>query len=88
MDTRNNICRELFQQLIYSNVERFNQLYSSTNDNLFNLPIIAGDTISFLYKIHPSEGQELLTGVDPIPARTYQIKIVIDDGSNINTPVI
>ena len=85
MDGRQNICRELFQQLIHTNATRFSQLNSPTNNNLFSLPILAGDTISFLYTIHPAEGQELLTGVDTIPSRNYEIRIVIDDGTNSNT---
>lgn len=83
MNTNNNICRELFQQLFHFNPHRFNNL-TPDNNNLFSMPIINGDTISFQYTINPDSNQHKLTGVAPLPARVYTIKIIVDEGSHSN----
>jgi uncharacterized protein YjbI with pentapeptide repeats len=83
-NTNNNICRELMYQLIYYNPDRFANLITDEN-YLVSIPIFAGDTISFNYTIAPAPNQNNLTGVPPIPARTYRIKWVIDNGTGVNT---
>jgi hypothetical protein len=78
-DSENNLCRELLLQLIEHDPVRFQDIQAT--DKPQQLPFIVGDAINFKIGIHASEGQELLTGVAPIPVRTYQIKIVLK-----NTP--
>jgi hypothetical protein len=79
-----NICRELFQQLLFENIDRFS-LLTKNSDGLYPIPIITGDTISFTYTIHPSPNQNVLTGVNALTERTYKIMIIIDNGSGMNT---
>ena len=83
MTTNKNICRELFQQMIKFNPDRFNDLVLD-NNNLFSIPIINGDTISFQYTINPDPNQHTITNVPPFGGRVYTIKIVVDDGSHSN----
>jgi hypothetical protein len=83
MTTNHNICRELLQQLIQFNPDRFNNLIPD-NNNLFSIPIIYGDTINFQYTINPDPNQHRVTGVAPFGGRVYTIKIIVDDGSHSN----
>jgi hypothetical protein len=83
-NTNENICRELFYQLIYEKKERFANLI--TDDNyLVGLPILAGDVINFNFTINPSPGQNTLTGVNEFFGRNYRIKLIVDDGTGVNT---
>jgi hypothetical protein len=83
MTTNHNICRELLQQLIQFNPDRFNNPIPD-NNNLFSIPIIYGDTINFQYTINPDPNQHRVTGVAPFGGRVYTIKIIVDDGSHSN----
>ena len=74
-DTDNNLCRELMLQLLNLDPVRFQNIPNS--DKIHPMPFIVGDTISFKIGIHSADGQELVTGVDIIPLRTYQIKIIL-----------
>jgi uncharacterized protein YjbI with pentapeptide repeats len=84
MKTNDNICRELCQQILFENNDRFALLYKNAQ-GLYPIPILTGDTISFTYTIYPAPNQHLLTSVQPIPPRTYRISIIIDDGTGRNT---
>ena len=84
MTTNDNIGRELLQQMLYFNPERFAYLTPDIN-RLSSLPILNGDNISFNYTVNPAPNQNQLTGVPPISGRVYKIKIIVDDGSHINT---
>jgi hypothetical protein len=84
LTTNENICRELFQQLLFKKVSRFS-LLSKNSDGLFPIPILKGDTITYTYTVSPSEGQNNLTGVEPFGGRVYKIVIIIDDGEHTNT---
>jgi hypothetical protein len=52
------------------------------------IPLLAGDTISFRFQINPKPDQHLLTGVSPLPGRSYVIKLmVVSNDANNTTPV-
>jgi len=70
-----NICKELFIQLLNYDSERFNVPDTGTR----SLPFVCGDTINFKIRVNPATDQHLLTEVDPILPRTYQIKIILID---------
>lgn len=84
LPTLDNLGFVLTNKLLETVPYRFNNLQLDSR-NLFRLPILAGDTISFTVTINPCPGQNELTGVPPFNGRTYKIRIVIDNGSRINT---
>jgi hypothetical protein len=85
-DCDRNICRELLLQLLKLDSSRFNHI---TNTNAPRpLPFECGDSINFKISVHPAPNQCLLTGVPPIMARTYQIKIVLTDEVMPIMPII
>ena len=71
--TTDNLCREMFLQIAAVTPERLQsvQQTSSRQPLLFQ----DGDSINFSVTFYPAENQHLLTGVNPIPARPYQIKL-------------
>jgi hypothetical protein len=83
-NTNENICRELFYQLLYEKKERFANLVTD-NNYLVGLPILEGDVINFNFTINPSPGQNVLTGVPEFFGRNYRIKLIVDDGTGVNT---
>jgi hypothetical protein len=84
LPTEDNLGFILTNKLLEELPQRFNNLQLGPT-NLFRLPILAGDSISFAFIINPSPGQNQVTGVPPFGGRSYRIKIVIDDGSHLNT---
>lgn len=71
-----NICRTLMAQMVQHDPARFADIQADTEIDAFNirdLPFKAGDTIEFKLIIAPAADQHLLTGVDPIDARSYRI---------------
>lgn len=84
LPTLDNLGFVLTNKLLELLPHRVNNLQLDSR-NLFRLPILAGDTISFTFTLNPSPGQNELTGVPPFEGRSYKIKIVIDDGSHVNT---
>lgn len=76
-DTNNNLCRELLLQLLELAPERFNDISNSYIPQ--PLPFMVGDIINFKISIHAAAGQELITRASPIPVRTYQIKILLNN---------
>lgn len=79
-----NICYILLNKLLQDKPDRFKSIVVDSN-GLFPVPLLDGDTINFMTRINPAEGQNNLTGVSVFGGRTYQIKLVIDDGSHQNT---
>ena len=81
-----NLCRELYQQLIFtsSGRSRFQNVVLDGN-NQAPIPFIAGDSISFLYTIHPAAGQNAVTGVSAFGGRSYKIKLQIVSSGASNT---
>ena len=81
-----NLCRELYQQLIFtsSGRSRFQNVVLDGN-NQSSIPFIAGDSISFLYTIIPASGQNTVTGVSAFGGRSYKIKLQIVSNGASNT---
>jgi hypothetical protein len=79
--TNDNICRELFQQILATNPSRFNSITLDTNGQAA-VPILAGDSISYKFTVFPAANQNNLTGVPAFGGRVYQIKLLIDAGTS------
>ena len=79
-----NLCYIMMNKLLDENIERFDDVVMDAS-GVFSLPILEGDTINYIVKINPSSQQHLATNVSPIGGRVYQIKIVVDDGTNVIT---
>ena len=71
--TTDNLCREMFLQIADVTPERLQSIQqtSSRQPLLFQ----DGDSINFSVTFYPADNQHLLTGVNPIPSRPYQIKL-------------
>ena len=74
--TNDNICRELFQQILKNSASRFNTIVLDGTGTA-PLPIVSGDSISYKFTVNPAPSQETLTGVSPFGGRTYQIKLLV-----------
>ena len=85
-DCDRNICRELLHQLLKLDSSRFNNITNTNTPRA--LPFESGDSINFKISVNPAPNQCLLTGVPPIMARTYQIKIVLTDEVMPIMPII
>lgn len=85
--TAENICRVMMQQMTGSAIERFSTLETADANDRRSLPFQADDSISFKVTINPADGQEELTGVSAFGGRSYEIRLVIVDGSATNTEV-
>ena len=82
-DSIENLCYILMNKILDENIDRFDNVVMDAS-GVFSLPILEGDTINYIVKINPSSQQHLATNVSPFGGRVYQIKIVVDDGSNNN----
>lgn len=77
-----NMCRILLETLLTLVPHRFQRIEHT--DAFQRLPFEAGDTISFKVTMVAAEGQELMTGVEPIGNRSYEIKLImVDDPVNM-----
>lgn len=86
-DDSTNLCRVLFNQMIGAAAPRFADI-SLGGDLPQPLPFAVDDAISFKLTIAPAEEQELLTGVEVIGARSYEIRFVIKETADVvNTEV-
>ena len=74
--TPDNLTRELMKQMLVSKKSRFSNILAG-GDLIQSLPFDVDDTISFKLTINAATGQNALTNVGIIPARSYGIKIVI-----------
>jgi hypothetical protein len=72
-----NICKMLLDQIIGNDITRMAKL--TRNNELQSLPLIDGDTIIYKMTIYPADGQHILTEVDEIPPRIYEIRYVLRD---------
>jgi len=83
INTSDNICKMLFDQILGTDITRMAHL--NRNDELQSLPLRDGDTIIYKMTIHAATNQHLLTEVDVIPPRIYEIRYVLrDTPNNIN----
>jgi hypothetical protein len=77
-----NMCRVLLETLLTLVPHRFQRIEHT--DSFQRLPFESGDTISFKVTMVAAEGQETLTGVEPIGNRSYEIKLImVDDPVNM-----
>lgn len=83
-DASNNYTKQFLAQLINYFPERLSNLDSIMNNNYYSIPFEEGDSISFKTTIYPNPLQHNLTGVDPIPPRTYKIKMQVKEDNNVN----
>ena len=72
--TPNNLCRELMNQIGFSDPNRFCDIISTADRQ--PVPLYDGDSISFALSITPAPGQESVVNLENIiPPRNYKIKI-------------
>jgi hypothetical protein len=87
LTSNDNICRELFNQILYANKSRFSDISLNTL-GVRSLPILTGDSISYRFTVFPKAGQNDITGVAAFGGRSYRIKLlVVADVSGENTTV-
>lgn len=87
LTSNDNICRELFNQILYANKSRFSDISLNTL-GVRSLPILSGDSISYRFTVFPKAGQNDITGVAAFGGRSYRIKlIVVDNAAGENTTV-
>lgn len=79
-----NIGRYMMNKLLQNNPHRFRDLVLD-EEGQAPIPIYTGDTFRFKFTVYPAENQHMLTGVAPLSGRAYEIRIVIDEGTNVNT---
>lgn len=85
--TNKNIVRTLINQIAQYDSARFNAMDAAEVDGLNRpVPFVEGDILNFTVKFSAASSQHELTGVAPIPDRTYLIKIHIT-GTPSNTAV-
>jgi len=83
--TKTNIVRELMMQIARYHPDRFKNVVDT--DGYQPVPLMEGDYINFTLQMNSTNDQHLLTGLsDPIPTRSYLIKLVLTNNP-INTPV-
>ena len=76
-----NIVRSIMEQINNAEPERFNNLSPNEANGLIrSLPFMVGDRLNFTLKIKAATNQHVLTGVQPIPDRTYLISLVLANG--------
>ena len=87
LTSNENICRELFNQILSGNKSRFNDI-SFNNVGQCSVPILAGDSISYKFTVFPKSGQNTVTGVPAFGGRSYRIKLlVVSEAVGLNTEV-
>ena len=76
-----NLCRELFLQIASETPARLQNVQQTPGKQ----PLLFqdGDSINFTVNFYPADYQHTLTGVNPIPARPYQIKLFMIPGGEV-----
>lgn len=92
--TVTNISRELMRQISVSAPGRLVAIDASGDGGgvIQSIPLSENDTLNFRVVMETSPGQNVLTNVEAIPARTYNIKLIMKNsvesaGAYANTPV-
>jgi hypothetical protein len=90
-----NISRELLRQISIAVPERLNSISDAGGGggSLLSVPLQENDTLNIKIVMEASPGQHTLTNVAAIPARSYNIKLIMKNtvgggGGSNNTPVI
>ena len=87
-----NVSRELMRQIILNVPGRLEAAAQESGGVLMSVPLIEDDTLNIKVVMQPSPNQHDLTNVNVIPARTYNIKLIMKNvisGGNgtVNTAV-
>ena len=78
--------RELLRQIASAAPTRFNNVTDTSG--VQSIPFVVEASINILLTVYATPGQNALTGVVAIPARTYTIKLVMkSDGNAVNQVV-
>jgi uncharacterized protein YjbI with pentapeptide repeats len=84
--TDTNICRELVRQMAAAASSRFGSITNSSTPQ--NVPFVENDSINFKVTFQSTATQNMLTGVESIPTRSYMVKLVMKNSiSGLNTAV-
>jgi len=78
--TNTNLSRELLRQIAANAPARFATVTDTSG--VQSIPLLAEDSINILLTVYATPGQNALTGVAAIPARTYTIKLVMKSPDN------
>ena len=81
-----NISRELLCQIGDNDPSRLNNIVNTPG--IQSIPFLEDDSLNIKLTVATTPNQHLLTGVDEIPVRTYNVKLVMKtDISGLNTAV-
>ena len=81
-----NLCRELMRQIAAAEPSRFyNNGADTTTSGIRPMPLHENDSINFKLTITAAEGQNIVTGVNVIPSRSYMIKMILKNTVNTTT---
>jgi uncharacterized protein YjbI with pentapeptide repeats len=81
-----NLCRELMRQLAAAEPSRFyNNGADTATSGIRSVPLREDDSINFKLTITAAEGQNIVTGVNVIPSRSYMIKMILKNTVNTTT---
>ena len=84
--TNTNISRELLRQIAVSVPERLTALDGGEGGAVISVPFVENDTLNIKVVMEPSPNQNALTNVNTIPARSYNIKLIMKgDVAAMNT---
>ena len=72
-----NISRELMRQIVLNVPGRLEAYATESGGVLLSVPLIDNDTLNIKVVMEPSPNQHALTSVNVIPARTYNIKLIM-----------
>jgi len=78
--TTANISRELMLQIASSQPARYATIAASSLRQ--KIPLLVNDSLNFKVILNAASGQNALTGVAAVPARSYNVKMII-----VDTPV-
>jgi len=81
--TNTNISRELLRQIALNVPERLTALDGSGEGGIISIPFIENDTLNIKVVMEPSPNQNALTNVNTIPARSYNIKLIMKGGADV-----
>ena len=84
--TDTNLCRELVRQMTATASSRFGSITDGVTPQ--SVPFVENDSINFKVTFQSTATQNMLTGVESIPTRSYMVKLVMKSSiSGLNTAV-
>jgi hypothetical protein len=79
-DSITNISRELMRQIAVSapaRLEDSDLVAAAASGSLLSVPLVENDTLNIRVTVEAAPGQHTVTNVGAIPARTYNIKLIL-----------